>query len=573
MKATRYPTTVEEGKVLQSDKITALYCRLSQEDMSSGESMSIQNQKKILKEYADANQFINTRFFVDDGFSGVSFQREALQQMLAEVEAGNVSTVIVKDLSRLGRDYLKTGELIEIVFPENNVRFLALSDNVDSARGDEEFTGLRNWFNDFYARDTSKKIRAVKKNQAQSGKRTNGSYPYGYIPNPEDRHHLIPDPETAPVVQLIFEMFTTGKRMCEIRKRLFDEKHLTPYSLRFQRGNAFGNGSAEYPYSWNERTLYDMLSRREYLGHTYTAKSHRISYKIKRKVAHNLDEQYEFLNTHKALIDEETFQIAQKRISERNRPCRDDKIDMFSGLLFCKDCQRRMYAQRGVGTPNRKHSYVCGTYRNTSKTGFKCTMHYIRKEVLEELVLADIQRVFRYITENKAEFLAHAKNKYEKQLEKSTAKARQEYNRGKARLLELDTIFRRLYEDQIFGKITEAQFSSMTGSYTEERETLTARTAELERLLKQSDEQKSNATAFVKIVEKYESIDELNFELLHEFIDKIFISEVDKAICTREIEILYSYVGDVESGEKPTREDYFRQGVGQGACLMKSIVI
>jgi len=573
MKATRYLATVKEGNVLQSDKITALYCRLSQEDMSSGESMSIQNQKKILKEFADANHFFNTRFFVDDGFSGVSFQREGLLQMLAEVETGNVSAVIVKDLSRLGRDYLKTGELIEIVFPENNVRFIALSDNVDSARGDEEFTGLRNWFNDFYARDTSKKIRAVKKNQAQNGKRTNGSYPYGYIPNPENRHHLVPDPETAHVVQLIFEMFTTGARMCDIRRRLFEEKHLTPYSLRLQRGRSFGNGTGEYPYSWNERTLYDMLARREYLGHTYTAKSHRISYKIKRKVLNDPEEQYEFLNTHKALIDEETFQTAQKRISERNRPCRDDKIDVFSGLLFCKDCQRRMYAQRGPGTPKRKSSYVCGTYRNTSKTGFKCTMHYIRKEVLEELVLVDIQRVFRYITENKAEFLAHAKAKYEKGLEKSTAKARQEYNRGKARLSELDTIFRRLYEDQIFGKITEAQFASMAGSYTEERETLTTRIAEIERLLRQSDEQKSNATAFVRIVERYEGVDELSFELLHEFIDKIFISEVDKSICTREIEILYSYVGDVECGEKPTREDYFRKGVGKGAYLMKSIVI
>jgi len=203
----------------------------------------------------------------------------------------------------------------------------------------------------------------------------------------------------------------------------------------------------------------------------------------------------------------------------------------------------------------------------------RCSTHYIRKSVLTELVLADIQRIFRYITENKAEFLANAKTKYEKALEKSTSKARQEYNRGKVRLSELDTIFRRLYEDQIFGKITEAQFATMTINYTEERETLTARIAEIEKLLKQSDEQKSNASAFVKIVERHENIDDLSFELLHEFIDKIFISEVDKAICTREIEILYSYVGDVESGEKPTREDYFRQGVGKGACLMKSNVI
>jgi len=495
--------------------------------------------------------------------------------MLAEVEAGNVATVIVKDLSRLGRDYLKTGELIEIVFPENHVRFIALSDNVDSARGDEEFTGLRNWFNDFYARDTSKKIRAVKKNHAQNGKRVNGSYPYGYIPSPEDRHQLIPDPETAHIVQKVFEMFSEGHRMCDIQKQLLVEKYLTPTALKIRRtGGCWGNGTDEYPYSWSDKTLYDMLAWREYLGHTYTAKTHKVSYKSKKVVTHNHDEQYEFLNTHKALIDEETFQIAQKRISERNRPCKSDTIDIFSGLLFCRDCGKRMYVQRGAKTLERKYAYVCGTYRNTAKMDKRCSTHYIRKSVLTELVLADIQRVFRYITENKAEFLANAKTKYEKALEKSTAKARQEYNRGKVRLSELDTIFRRLYEDQIFGKITETQFAIMTINYTEERETLTARIVEIEKLLKQSDEQKSNASAFVKIVEKHENIDELSFELLHEFIDKIYVYEVDKENCTRDVEILYSYVGEVDSGgEKPSNVHYFRQGYGRGASLIKSIVI
>ena len=217
---------------------------------------------------------------------------------------------------------------------------------------------------------------------------------------------------------------------------------------------------------------------------------------------------------------------------------------------------------------------MCGTYRNTAKMDKRCSTHYIRKSVLTELVLADIQRVFRYITEYKAEFLANAKTKYEKALEKSTSKVRQEYNRGNVRLSELDTIFRRLYEDQIFGKITEAQFVTMTINYTEERETLTARVAEIEKLLKQSDEQKSNTSAFVKIVEKHENINELSFELLHEFIDKIYVYEVDKENCTRDIEILYSYVGEVDSGgEKPSNEHYFRQGYGKGASLIKSIVI
>ena len=227
--------------MLQSNKITALYCRLSQEDMQAGESGSIQHQKMILQRYADEHHFLNTKFFVDDGFSGVSFEREGLQAMLQEVEAGRVATVITKDLSRLGRNYLKTGELIEIVFPENGVRYIAINDGVDTAREDNEFTPLRNWFNEFYARDTSKKIRAVKQAQAQKGERVNGEYPYGYIPDPNNRHHLIPDPETAPIVKQVFAMFVSGVRMCEIQKWLAENKVLTIGALRYQR-----TGQARY---------------------------------------------------------------------------------------------------------------------------------------------------------------------------------------------------------------------------------------------------------------------------------------------------------------------------------------
>ena len=221
--------------MLQADKITALYCRLSQEDMQAGESESIQNQKLILQRYADEHFFLNTRFFVDDGFSGVSFEREGLQAMLREVEAGNVATVITKDLSRLGRNYLKTGELIEIVFPEYEVRYIAINDGVDTAREDNEFTPLRNWFNEFYARDTSKKIRAVKQAKAQRGERVNGEVPYGYIADPNDRNHLIPDPETAHVVKQIFAMYVRGDRMCKIQNWLRDNEILTVGELRYRR--------------------------------------------------------------------------------------------------------------------------------------------------------------------------------------------------------------------------------------------------------------------------------------------------------------------------------------------------
>ena len=261
--------------MLQAGKITALYCRLSQEDMQAGESESIQNQRMILQKYADDHHFFNTRFFIDDGVSGVSFEREGLQAMLREVEAGNVATVITKDLSRLGRNYLKTGELIEIIFPEYDVRYIAINDGVDTAREDNEFTPLRNWFNEFYARDTSKKIRAVNQAKAQRGERVNGEVPYGYLPDPENRNHLIPDPETAYVVKQIFAMYVRGCRICEIQNWLRDNKILTVGELRYRR-----TGKTQHPrpqlnawYNWPEKTLYDILARQEYLGHTITAKT------------------------------------------------------------------------------------------------------------------------------------------------------------------------------------------------------------------------------------------------------------------------------------------------------------
>ena len=286
--------------MLQTDKITALYCRLSQEDMQAGESMSIQNQKIILQKYADEHHFFNTRYFVDDGVSGVSFEREGLQEMLKEVEAGHVATVITKDLSRLGRNYLKTGELIEIIFPEYEVRYIAISDGVDTSREDNEFTPLRNWFNEFYARDTSKKIRAVNKAKAERGERVNGQSPYGYIIDPENKNHLLPDPETAYVVRKIFAMYVHGDRICEIQNWLKQNEIVTVAELQHQR-----TGSSRHPRprpdcrcNWPEKTLYDILNRKEYLGHTYTGKSYKVSYKSKKTKRIPEEQQHFFPNTH-----------------------------------------------------------------------------------------------------------------------------------------------------------------------------------------------------------------------------------------------------------------------------------
>ena len=548
--------------MLQTDKITALYCRLSQEDMQAGESESIQNQKLILQRYADEHHFFNTRFFVDDGFSGVSFERQGLQAMLREVEAGKVATVITKDLSRLGRNYLKTGELIEIVFPEYEVRYIAINDGVDTAREDNEFTPLRNWFNEFYARDTSKKIRAVKQAKAQKGERVNGEVPYGYIADPNDRNHLLPDPETANVVKQIFAMYVRGDRMCEIQNWLREHEILTVSELRYRR-----TGSCRHPrphptciYNWPDKTLYDILTRKEYLGHTITGKSYKVSYKSKKTKKNPEEKQYFFPNTHEALIDEETFDLAQKRIATRHRPTKVETIDIFSGLLFCGECGYKMYLQQGAGTLERKHAYTCGKYRNRIRTGEVCTTHYIRKSVLQELVLADLQRVLSYVRNNEQDFIETANEYNAKATQKALTQQRKELEKAQARMGELNLLFRKLYEDNALGKLSDEQFAFLTSGYDDEKKMLTHKIAELSTVIDTATERSTDVKRFVALVRKYTEINELTYENVHELIDRILIHELDKETNTRKIEILYSFVVRVESGDEPTESiSYFRQ--------------
>ncbi|MEY8404501.1 recombinase family protein [Oscillospiraceae bacterium 44-34] len=558
--------------MLQADKITALYCRLSQEDMQAGESESIQNQKLILQRYADEHFFLNTRFFVDDGFSGVSFEREGLQAMLREVEAGNVATVITKDLSRLGRNYLKTGELIEIIFPEYEVRYIAINDGVDTAREDNEFTPLRNWFNEFYARDTSKKIRAVKQAKAQRGERVNGEVPYGYLADPNDRNHLIPDPETAHVVKQIFAMYVRGDRMCEIQNWLRDNEILTVGELRYRR-----TGRTQHPrpqqnawYNWPDKTLYDILTRQEYLGHTITAKTYKVSYKSKKTRKNAEDKRYFFPNTHEPLIDEETFELAQKRIATRHRPTKSDEIDLFSGLLFCGDCGYKMYLQKGAGTPERKHAYTCGNYRNRARNDFLCTTHYIRKSVLKELVLADLQRIMSYVKGHEQEFIQTATECSEQAMKKALGHQCKELDKAEARLGEINLLFRKLYEDNALGRLSNEQFVFLTSGYEDEKRELTKRAAELKKEIDTAAERSADVKRFVDLVRRYTEISELTYENVHEFIDRILIYELDKNTNTRKIEIFYSFVGKVDTGDQPTESvSYFRQ-IGAD---VKSVVV
>lgn len=534
--------------MLKPNKITALYCRLSQEDLQVGESGSIQNQKMILQKYAEEHHFLNTQFFIDDGVSGVSFEREGLQSMIHEVEAGHIGTVITKDLSRLGRNYLKTGELIEIVFPEYGVRYIAINDGVDTARDDNEFTPLKNWFNEFYARDTSKKIRAVKQAKAQKGERVNGEYPYGYLIDPDDKNHLIPDPETAPVVKQIFALYVKGERICDIQKWLIDNKILTVGALRFKRtGQTRYYNASLMPYSWPSKTIYDMLARQEYLGHTITGKTYKVSYKSKKMKKNPQEKRYFFQNTHEALIDRETFDLAQKRLSTRHRPTKLEKIDIFSGLLFCGDCGHKMYLQQGVNTPEHKHAYTCGNYRNRQRKVTQCSTHYIRKSVITELVLTDMQRVFSFVKYNEKEFVKTAMKLRDQEAVKASKQEHKELAIAQARLKEIDIIFRKMYEDNVLGKLSNEQFVSMASGYEEEKRSLNECISILNRQIHTVKEHTSDIKKFVQLVKTYTQIEELTYENVHEFIDYILIYELNKENNTRKVEIFYNFISKVDN--------------------------
>lgn len=541
-------------------KITALYCRLSQEDARLGESESIQNQKIILERYAKEHHFPNIRFYVDDGISGVSFEREGLQAMLDEVEAGNIATVITKDLSRLGRNYLKTGELIEITFPENGVRYIAIADGVDTAREDNEFMPLRNWFNEFYARDTSKKIRAVKYEKARRGERANGERPYGYIVDPDNHNHLIPDEDAAPVVKKIFEMYVGGARMRDIQDWLKENKIPTPTEHRYRD---LGKGYHPRPCpesscNWSTKALACILTRHEYIGTTVTNKSTKISYKSNRVKMNDDSERFFFPNTHEPLIDEETFEMAQKRYATRIRPKKNNEIDLFAGLMFCADCGKKMYVMHGA-QKKRVVSYSCGNYRDSNRVAQRviCTMHYVRQEVLMELVMKDLRRVLRFVNCNERAFVAAVNQSDKMQAKVKLAAEKRELRAAEIRISELETLFRKSYEDNALGKISDEQFSFLTCGFDEEKSTLEKRISELKKEIDCSVERTSDAKKFASLAKKYADLNELNYENVHALIDKILVHEIDESTNTREIEIYYSGVGKIDSGDPPVEVSFY----------------
>ena len=518
--------------------VTALYARLSKDDELQGESNSISNQKRILETYARDNGFLNYRFFVDDGWSGANFQRPGFMEMMDCVENGEVKCVITKDLSRMGRNYLQVGMFTEITFPKKGVRFIAINDGVDSAQGDNDLTPLKNLFNEWMVRDTSRKIKAVFRSKGMSGKPITSQPVYGYLKGEDGR--FIIDEEAAPVVKQIFSLCLAGNGPTKIA---------TPGTLEYRRTGSTRRYYPDYPYRWATNTVVHILERKEYLGHTVNFKTEKISYKVKSSVENPEEKQAVFENTHEPIIDLATWERVQELRKQRKRPNRYDEVGLFSGLLFCADCGSVLYQQRYENKTRRQDCYICGNYKKRVKD---CTAHFIRTDLLTAGVTANLRKVTDYAARHEKQFMKLLIEQNEDGGKRRNAAKKKELDAAEKRIAELSAIFKRLYEDSVTGRISDERFAELSADYEAEQRQLKERAAELQGELAKAQEATVNAEKFMNIVRKYTSFEELTPTLLREFIEKIVVHECsydENKNRRQEIEIYYSFVGKVDLPE------------------------
>ena len=529
----------------QPEKITALYCRLSQDDALDGESNSITNQKALLSKYAADHGFRNTRFFVDDGFSGTSFQRPGFQEMMRYVEDYSVSAVIVKDLSRLGREYSYMGRLQDFIFPAYDVRFIAINDDVDSAKGENDFAVFKNVFNDYYAKDTSKKIRAVVKMRGEAGEHIASNPPYGYIKDPQDKKKWIVDEEAAKVVQRIFNLCIAGKGPMQIAKILTADRVLTVTAYHAKQK---GWAMPENLYRWNTNAVLRILERREYTGCTVNFKTYTKSLKFKKRMENPVENQKVFEATQPAVIEKGQWERVQELRKNKRRPTKTGRTSMFSGLLYCADCGAKMRYCTTNYFERRQDHFVCANYR--SNTG-SCSAHFIRAVVLEELVWRHMEAVISYVSRYEAHFRAVM----EERLKLSTGEAirvrRKKLAQDEKRLAELDRLFMRLYEDNVSGKVSDQRYATMSAAYEDEQAALQAEAQTLEKEIEVQERQLENLEQFIQRVHKYAGERELTPYALRELVKAIYIEAPDKSSGKRRqnIRIVYDLVGFIPLNE------------------------
>lgn len=524
--------------------VTALYARLSKDDDLVGDSNSIVHQKEILSKYAKEHGFTNIEFYVDDGFSGTNFNRPDFQRMMADAEEGKLSTVIVKDMSRFGRDYIMVGYYTEIYFSNLDIRFIAINDNVDSnIQTENDLTPFKNVFNEWYARDTSKKIRAVFKAKGNSGKHLSTNPPFGYKKDPNDKDKWIIDDEAAATVRRIFQMYVDGYRISEIGHKLTEEKVETPILYYMNRGIKT-NARSEYPEIWDLMSIKYILSQTAYAGHTVNFQTAVKSYKTKKQVNLPRNQWVIFRNTQEAIIDEKTFETVQQMRKVKRARTKYNEPNMFSGLLYCADCGNHLTIQR-VARNRKMDNFSCATYRKKKKG--LCSCHRILVSDLETIVKNDLQKVCEYVFLHEKEFTDEYLSGSKKETVKFQSKTKADLKRLYERQEDIGRIIRKLYEDNVNGRITDERFDFLAKSYEDEGNDLKTKIQELKNALASSVQDEEKLSKFLKVVKSYTEIEELTPEILNSFIEKIYIGETEKydGRKMQDVEIIYKFVGAI----------------------------
>ena len=525
-----------------NQRITALYARLSRDDEKEGISGSIQNQKAILEKFASDNRLPNPKFFFDDGYSGVSFTRPAFMEIMELAEQGLVANLVVKDHSRLGRNRLVVGQLLEEDFVRLNVRYIAIMDNIDTANGVSDIVPMQDLFNEWHAKNTSDKVRRVMQSRGNAGIPLTTNVPYGYKKDPVDKNRWIVDKPAAAVVQRIFQMSVSGLGPTQIAKKLRSEGVLTP--SEYQRGNGVNCPTKlpEYPHKWCSHTVAEILDRQEYVGDTVNFRTYRQSFKLKKQLDRPQEEWKIFPDTHPAIIDRETFALVQNLRQHRRRPTRTGAESMFSGLLYCADCGSKLGYSATNNYKREQAYFFCSGYRKNTDL---CSAHYIREKVVAQLVLEGLQRLLWYVQVYEERFAQEQMERFGLQEKRELTAKRRELDKAKQRVSEIDQLIQKSYEDMSKGLLSEERFATLSLSLEAEQKQLKMAIPAMEASLDATTDKAADLQRFIERARQVTRLTELTPEIVHEFIEKIVVSKPDKVDGKRHqrVDIHYNTIG------------------------------